>query len=672
MKRALANITTYGAVLACITLVACERPVQRDPDAAPPPGGDPVANVPVTPPDVDPNQDPDDPPDPPLPDLDPANCPMPDGTSVNCTVALSADNYCDNVYPAPIAVDLPTQPDFELVSACGACDASYFQPPADVGTCANAPDPGGVQPPEDQGVIPDSTCKTCHAPNNYDGLNSIENPHAWQTVDCVDCHGGDGTATNQTFAHVCAPPEIGNRNQQVLDTRAFFLSFTTAGVQLLPDYPCTQQNGETRTTSPLEWLAFENPGDLRAGRAGMGCGKCHVEINDYSSRSTMGNATGLHGGTRHGIGAKNKFADRYEGGPTVQNDWLAMADYGATAITNPNYDPNNRVVGEVPSLYQPEVFTGQNFRYDNTFTADAVNNSLELNNIEAYNYPNGINNQVAESLMQEVLNQACTGCHLQSKYNNNRAGDYRSAGCSACHFESGVSGRSNSNDPNVDKYEPINPNFLTPGEKVHIKDHRIRNVARAPGEQDGLFLVVQGTADQNCMVCHEGSNRTVAQYHGYRLDQNQDLTNNNFYPTNNTVVFTYRTQLFGENQFFNNRQLTQWIDTEIWQADVANVIGAAGQDETPEDVHHAVGMGCVDCHGTGATHGRGAIYSRMKLQTHQNDMLCETCHGTIDEYANNDGQYVLDQGEQQLKHIRVNDALNGEFWLVSKLNGSLH
>jgi hypothetical protein len=159
-------------------------------------------------------------------------------------------------------------------------------------------------------------------------------------------------------------------------------------------------------------------------------------------------------------------------------------------------------------------------------------------------------------------------------------------------------------------------------------------------------MVIQGIADNNCLICHEGSNRTVAQYHGYRLDQNEDLTNNDFYPSNNTVQFTYNGNLFGENAFFNNRRLQQWIQNEIWQADVVTAIGQAGQTSTPADVHHKAGLGCIDCHGTGATHGRGQIYSRMKAQTHLNDVLCETCHGTIDDYARMDGnqQHLVDQG----------------------------
>jgi hypothetical protein len=641
---------------------------------------------------------------------------------------LSPNNLCASVFPEPEVPGAPVVPNFPLVIACITCDPAYQNLPLDV--CEPVlppvvePDPpldAGPQdvviedvviedveyedvviedvviedveyedvviedveyedvviedveppppPPPPPEPLPPSTCKTCHAPNDYNGQYSIEDPHPWVSIDCVGCHGGDGTATNPVFAHVCPPPEIGSRYQQVFDQRAFFLSYTRAGVQLLPNYTCPQQNGQQKQTSPLEWLAFVNPGDLRAGRGSeqtgpLGCAKCHQSINDSVSRSVMGNATGLNSGTRHGIGAPNKYPERR--GRTAATDWNTMADYGATAIENPDYDPNNRVLGEVPSLKQPEVFTGAAFRNNNAYTADVVNNSLEVNNVNAENYPNGINNNVAEQLFQEVLNQACTGCHLQSHYNNFRAGDYRSAGCSACHFQTGVLGRSASTDPNLDKYEPVNPNFLTPGEQSHIVDHRIRNVSKFTIRQDGTSFITQGVDNNNCIICHEGSNRTVAQYAGYRLDQNQDLTNNNFYPSANNVTFTYKTELFGENQFFNNRAVTQWIDTEIWQADVAT------QDETPPDVHHEAGMGCIDCHGTGALHGEGQIYSRMKIQTHQSDTLCETCHGSIDAYAPNNGQNVLDQSGTPLTNIIVNNANRGDFWLVSKLTGRLH
>ena len=86
-------------------------------------------------------------------------------------------------------------------------------------------------------------------------------------------------------------------------------------------------------------------------------------------------------------------------------------------------------------------------------------------------------------------------------------------------------------------------------------------------------------------------------------------------------------------------------------------------------------MTCIDCHGTGATHGRGRILSRMKIQTHENDVLCETCHGDLDNYAVNNGDFVLNNAGEELKHILVNGdgiGTNSEFFLISKYSGGTH
>jgi hypothetical protein len=512
---------------------------------------------------------------------------------------------------------------------------------------------------------PESSCMGCHAPIGYDGTDSIEDPHVWASMACVTCHGGNGEALTPVFAHVCAPPEIGTAQTQVLNPRAFFLSYTHVGVQFLEDYTCMTTGGPTNVT-PLEWLAFVNPGDLRAGAAGLGCGSCHADINTALLRGTMGNATGIHTGARHGAGIDNKYADRR--GNTGAVDFNTMADYGAAAVTNPDYNADNRQIGEVADLQKPEEISGANFLSNPVYSADSVNNSLELGNSNADNYPNGMNSSTAESLFQEVLNQACAGCHLQGKYRNNRAGDYRSAGCTACHFETTVLGRSSSNDAQINKDEPFDLNNLTPGERPHIKTHRMQSIYTPAEEIAGASFDVQGVGNDNCIACHNGSNYTVAQYEGYRLDQNQDLTNSNFYPSNNTVTFTYNTDLMlAGNTRFSNRNINQWIETEIWQSDV----NGGGQDETPADVHHEAGMGCIDCHGLGSTHNASdKIYSRMKAVTHNHDVQCETCHGTIDAYAENNGTHILMADDTPMTH--TNRASPGEFWLVSKVTGNSH
>ncbi len=659
------------SVLALVVAAGCPQPVDPNEAVTPPPtdnGNITIDEVVDNP--TDPNDNVGGPDNPIVePPQDCGALPV-NGQVLDCYALLSADNYCGVVFADPAT------PNFQLVSACGQCDGTLFSAPTGV-DCGNGVTGEETPPPP----LPESTCKSCHAPNDYDGLHSIEDPHPWNgPLDCTTCHGGDGTATNPVYAHICPPPAVGNRQQQILDPRAFFLSFTTAGVQFLPDYTCATQGGGSKTVQAVQWLNFINPGDIRSAKLGLGCGTCHgagAEAAGYKGgdvvakveRSVMGQASGLNSGSRHTAGIENVYADRR--GKLSGTDYNTMGDFSATDVTNPEYNPATRSVGEVGSLRMAEVSTTDGFQFDTSYTAADVNNANNNNNINLDNYPNGINNARAADLYQEILNQACTGCHLQNAYNNNRAGDYRSTGCSGCHIEVNKLGRATGRDPNTPVYEPADPNFLTPGEHMHVADHRVRNVMKFPGQ--GVNTVVQGIGLQNCLVCHEGSNRTTFQYQGIRLDQNQDLTNGNFYPSNNTVAFTNAAGLFGENQFFNNRNINQWIETEIWEADIANLIGQAGQDATPPDVHHEAGMGCADCHSTGATHGRGQIYSRMKIQTHENDVLCETCHGTIDGYAQTDGTHILTQDGHPLTNTYADgDPSEGQFWLVSKLDGSTH
>ena len=278
-----------GGVGGGVTVIDPPPPGPVTPEPEPEP--EPVrADAGVTPPTPPPPTDPEGP--------DPTSCPF-NGAYVNCVELLSPNNLCASVFPEPEVPGAPVVPNFPLVIACITCDPAYQNLPLDV--CEPVlppvvePDPpldAGPQdvviedvviedveyedvviedvviedveyedvviedveyedvviedveppppPPPPPEPLPPSTCKTCHAPNDYNGQYSIEDPHPWVSIDCVGCHGGDGTATNPVFAHVCPPPEIGSRYQQVFDQRAFFLSYTRAGVQLLPNYTCPQ------------------------------------------------------------------------------------------------------------------------------------------------------------------------------------------------------------------------------------------------------------------------------------------------------------------------------------------------------------------------------------------------------------------------------------------------
>jgi hypothetical protein len=170
------------------------------------------------------------------------------------------------------------------------------------------------------------------------------------------------------------------------------------------------------------------------------------------------------------------------------------------------------------------------------------------------------------------------------------------------------------------------------------------------------------------------------QYWGIRLDQNQDLRNRLQYPAN-PVTFenTARdTKLFDPavgNRTFNGRNANQYIAKEDYDGD--------GRDDTPPDVHHEAGMGCIDCHGSHDLHG-GDVNNASANRTwsHMEQAVairCESCHGTIDAYAATTpsttyagvpADVIVDRKGVAQRHV-VREA-NGDYWLTSRLDGRRH
>ena len=231
-------------------------------------------------------------------------------------------------------------------------------------------------------------------------------------------------------------------------------------------------------------------------------------------------------------------------------------------------------------------------------------------------------------------------------------------------------------DPNVDRNEPANPDAIAAPERAHVESHQIRNVARAiPGGG-----IVRGISDRACVGCHQGSNRTVLQYWGIRLDQNKDLAGETQYPANpaNFENTAQVEELFNPgvgNNTFNGRDADQYILNEDYDND--------GRDDTPEDVHHAAGMGCIDCHGSRDLHGgRAGDDSSGKIQSRQDQataISCESCHGGVSDYAptepcktydNVDAECAVDTRGNVMRHVTMDPQ--GHFWLKSRVDGQVH
>lgn len=513
-----------------------------------------------------------------------------------------------------------------------------------------------------------SSCMQCHngaqAPD-YSGPG-LENPHPFPgatEIDCHTCHGGNPDGQTPELAHVPPPPQIGDEQFQTTNRQAYFNALTLTGLDKFPDYTV---GGQTYTS--LDYLRFVNPGDLRVTAQGVSCGQCHSDHSDSVSNSMLATAAGIFSGAMFAVGAENEIAahvDLYED---------AAADLGFRAVTNPAFNLGSAEMGEVGSLLEVPVYSVRN-----DDGPEAIDDNPDYFVAELLDdlHADGrvVSGSALANLYTEQVAFTCGDCHLGSRGANNRAGDFRSSGCTSCHMPYSLGGRSGSNDPHVNKLEPLDPDDIDEPEQAHVRSHRIVSVARTLSNG----VEVEGIDDYTCAGCHQGSNRTVMQYWGIRLDQNQDVRRGVQYPANpNSWQSTTNDQrLFPDevgNNTFNGRNRFQYLLEEDYDGD--------GRDDTPPDVHYAAGMGCIDCHGSFDLHGgrvgdgNPEIQSRM---SHAVSISCESCHGTLDAYASTvaganyagvSGQHAVDGEGNVLKHVvREND---GNYYLYSRLTGTKH
>jgi hypothetical protein len=513
------------------------------------------------------------------------------------------------------------------------------------------------------------SCMTCHNGSQHDdyGGPGLENPHPFATAEnirCTACHGGNPAGADMLTSHVPPPPQIGDREHQERSALAFFNKVTLAGIDKFPDYPA---NG--RTWTGLEYLQFLNPGDLRVVMRMRGCGSCHDNHAQVVPRSPLATEMGIFSSAKFTSGA---------GGYVPESEGLYLntsSDTGFRAVTDPNYVVDPAKVGSVPRLVEQPVYsvfgrTGPNQIFNNdAYNAGNLAASLNADNSVRTDSP-------LSHLFQEQVAFTCGDCHLGSAGANNRYGDYRSSGCSACHMPYSLDGRSRSKDPNVPKNEPIDPDDIDPPERAHVRTHRISSIKKtlATGEQ------IEGINDYACVDCHQGSNRTVLQYWGIRLDQNADLVNRVQYPANPVTFQTTArdTRLYDPvvaNRTFNGRNSNQYILKEDYDGD--------NRDDTPPDIHYEAGMGCIDCHGAHELHGGDAstpnavpLMSRMEQVV---SVQCQSCHGGPFAYATTQpgtdhaGQ-PADLAVDRKGHVlrNVSRDVDGNFWLVSRVTGRRH
>lgn len=527
---------------------------------------------------------------------------------------------------------------------------------------------GCVEDSGRQRVTTAQSCMLCHNGSQHDDYAGpgLEDPHPFPgaaKLQCTVCHGGNPRGASKDESHVPPPPEIGDREFQRRNPHAYFNRLTLAGIDKFADYTV---NGTT--WSPLDWLQFVNPGDLRVTERDRGCGQCHADHSAATTRGPLATSMGILSGATYAVGAENAIPE-YRG---LFDD--TAADLGWRAVENPAHVHDPAKPGVIGKLIEQPVHSVRGQRApDQIFD----NRDFSAANLANDVHPDGrvVSGSRLAMLYREQVAFTCGDCHLGSAGANNRYGDFRPSGCTACHMRYSSSGRTGSRDPNVDRNEPLDPDDIDEPERAHVMAHRIASVHKTL--PDGT--TVRGIDDHTCAGCHQGSNRMVMQYWGIRLDQNQDVRFGFQYPANpvrfrNTANDTRLFDRTVGNRTFNGRNANQYLLFEDYDGD--------NRDDTPADIHYERGMGCIDCHGSVDLHGNvndpngGDIVSRMEQHV---AIRCENCHGTADAYApvqngtNYQGQTVslaVDSKGNVLRNVE-RDA-NGDYWLTSRLTGNRH
>lgn len=182
--------------------------------------------------------------------------------------------------------------------------------------------------------------------------------------------------------------------------------------------------------------------------------------------------------------------------------------------------------------------------------------------------------------------QQCQRCHVGVSGREKR-GDYRGAGCSACHVPYSNNGFYEGGDPTINKEEAGHPLV-----------HRIQGTSKTKVTVNGHSY--SGIPVETCTTCHNRGKRIGVSYQGL-------------------MEFPYGTpydEKGGKQDKLHTKQYTY----------------------IKEDLHHAIdsrdgnpkgGMLCQDCHTSVDVHGDGNIFGTTLAQV---EIECSDCHGSPTQY----------------------------------------
>ena len=499
-------------------------------------------------------------------------------------------------------------------------------------------------------------CLKCH--NNVepmhrynargDALDTLDNGKDALGLTCTACHGGNPAAITQKEAHVQPrnPSAWGCKKGE-----------------------CSSQNPERTNTllgkESAEFVRFINPGDFRAVK--QSCGECHSDESRDVPRSMMAHGAMLWGAALYNNGGYPIKDARY--GESYGEDGQPIALFQAPLPTReqqafkgilPLIEPIPRWETSQPGNVLRVFERGGKRRLEVGLPDKEEENGKPDKGLS----PRGLGtNNRTDPVFLGLQKTRLLDPTLNHLGTNDHPGDYRSAGCTACHVvyandrgvaasgpyaNAGNQGRSQSADKSIPKDEPGHP----------IK-HQF--TSRIPTSQ--------------CMTCHmhPGTNM-VATYLGQTWwdnesdgkymypadqqinpDQSDEARKLNDNPEGSSLRGLWSEDEFlqksGSPEFNSKLERVQfgdahghgWMFKKVYKKDrKGNLLDKEDNVIPPDDpakfsravhlqdIHLEKGMHCVDCHFRQDSHGTGVLYNEPRAAI---EVGCTDCHGTITNKA---------------------------------------
>jgi hypothetical protein len=475
-------------------------------------------------------------------------------------------------------------------------------------------------------------CLGCHT--------GAEDPHPTkQNITCVDCHGGDGTATDKTKAH--PKPNYPDKWKTAANPHASY----------------TLLNAESH-----EWIRFMNPSDLRV--APEVCGRCHNGIVNSVAKGSMVNSAQVYSTALYN-NASVPFKDAL-----FAENYTPRGEPQIIKTLPPPTADDTRLHGILPQLVPfPRFEIGQPGNIFRVFERGGGPKS-ELGNPNRDDVPGqpdvtvtnrGFGTQA--SVDPVILGAQKTRLNdpvLSFLGTNDSPGDYRNSGCAACHViyandrdtfnagpyaQFGNLGRTVNPDPTIPKNESGHP----------IKHEFTRKI---PSSQCITCHVHNGNGFLNTYLGEMWWDEETDGEHLYPKAQHNPTIqevdrDGRFNPEEAASRGLWNDPKFLENVSEMNPQLKQaqfsdyhghgWMFQKVFKRDrkgnFLDVDGRIIQFDDPQlwqkavhlkDIHLEKVMQCVDCHFTQDVHGTGKIYGDRRAAI---EIQCKDCHGTTTEPA---------------------------------------